>query len=70
MVGWVHFPSAPHTELLSPSLCTKPLSHANVATPPYNVSVTDRSTARFTGAGGPQSTTRLGEKGQNEFLEK
>lgn len=58
MFGGLHSPSAPHTELLSPSLGTKPLLHAKVAMPPYSVSVTDSSTAKSTGAGGPQSTTR------------
>lgn len=57
MLGPFHSPSAPHTELLSPLLHTKPSSQTNMATLPYVVPVTESSTVSSTEAGWPQSTT-------------
>lgn len=57
MSGLLHRPSAPHTELLSPLLHTKPSSQMNVATLLYVVPVTGTSTVSSSSAGGPQLTT-------------
>ena len=57
IVGPLHSPFAPHTEVLSPPLQMKPSSQTNVATLPYVVPVTDSSTESSTVAGWPQSTT-------------
>lgn len=62
MVGLFHSPSAPHTDLPSPLLLSKPSSQSNVATLPNVVPVTDSSTVPSTEAGWPQSTTEWDKK--------
>lgn len=57
MEAGVQRPSAPHTELLSPLLHMKLLSHANMATLLYVVAVTDSRMVPPAEAGSPQSTT-------------
>ncbi len=69
MVGPLHSPSAPHTELLPPLLHTKPSSQTNMATLPYLVPETDSSSVSSTEAGWPQSTTDKRDKNiQNSAL--